>query len=440
MANSTDPFAMSVHGTNPQNLIEKIMRNRIYANLFWKEHCFGLNAEDLIDKAVELKYCGGAYSANSKPAPFLCLLLKMLQIQPELDIVREFVQNEDYKYLRVLGAMYFRLVARSPDVYRLLEPLYNDYRKLRQRTTAGWRLTTVDQFVRELLTAELVCDVALPRLAPRLHLEKQDVLPPYRSALQDMGADIEALAQEAAEALKLQAAEVTAGAGAGAGAGADAVSSAVIVAAGPVGPVAPARPAQEPGAGASSSHSHNDARVPPRGRERGVDNRPAWATRVSSADATAAAGTGRDVAAGGGSNSDQGQPEHGGGGDDDGCTKRPRSHSRSRSRSPGGGGGSSSASSSSEDGAGGEGSEGREERKRRKKEAKKEKKRLKKERKREKKREKKRARRNEDKYSGLFKQPDRGERDGSAADGKPVDDVEHWNAVRAKLGMKPLKQ
>ena len=40
MANSTDPLALSVHGTNPQNLIEKILRTKIYANLFWKEHCF----------------------------------------------------------------------------------------------------------------------------------------------------------------------------------------------------------------------------------------------------------------------------------------------------------------------------------------------------------------------------------------------------------------
>ena len=91
MANSTDPFAASVHGTNPQNLVEKILRNRIYANLYWKEHCFGLNAESLVDKACDLKYFGGAYSAMQKPSPFLCLLLKMLQIQPELDIVREFV-------------------------------------------------------------------------------------------------------------------------------------------------------------------------------------------------------------------------------------------------------------------------------------------------------------------------------------------------------------
>ena len=37
MANATDVLAISVHGTNPQNLIEKIMRTRIYANENWKK-------------------------------------------------------------------------------------------------------------------------------------------------------------------------------------------------------------------------------------------------------------------------------------------------------------------------------------------------------------------------------------------------------------------
>ena len=47
MANRTDPLAAQVHGTNPQNLIERILRERIYANRYWKEHCFGLTAATL---------------------------------------------------------------------------------------------------------------------------------------------------------------------------------------------------------------------------------------------------------------------------------------------------------------------------------------------------------------------------------------------------------
>ena len=95
MANVTDPFAEAVHGTNPQNLVEKITRLKIYESLYWKEQCFGLTAETLIDKAVMLKYCGGIYGGNVKPTPFLCLTLKLLQLQPEKEIIYEFIKNED---------------------------------------------------------------------------------------------------------------------------------------------------------------------------------------------------------------------------------------------------------------------------------------------------------------------------------------------------------
>ena len=56
MANTTDPFAQTVHGTNPQYLVEKITRLKIYNCVYWKEQCFGLTAATIIDKAIALKY------------------------------------------------------------------------------------------------------------------------------------------------------------------------------------------------------------------------------------------------------------------------------------------------------------------------------------------------------------------------------------------------
>jgi len=50
-----------------------------------------------VDKAMELKYIGGVFGGNIKPCPFLCLTLKMLQIQPEKEIIVEFIKNEDFK-------------------------------------------------------------------------------------------------------------------------------------------------------------------------------------------------------------------------------------------------------------------------------------------------------------------------------------------------------
>ena len=38
-----------------QNLIEYISRQKIYDSVYWKQECFGLSAERLVDKAVELK-------------------------------------------------------------------------------------------------------------------------------------------------------------------------------------------------------------------------------------------------------------------------------------------------------------------------------------------------------------------------------------------------
>lgn len=55
-------------------------------------------AELVVDKAMELKFIGGVFGGNIKPTPFLCLTLKMLQIQPEKDIIVEFIKNEDFKY------------------------------------------------------------------------------------------------------------------------------------------------------------------------------------------------------------------------------------------------------------------------------------------------------------------------------------------------------
>ena len=55
MANRTVKGANTIKGTNPQFLIEKIIRSRIYESRYWKEECFALTAELLVDKALELK-------------------------------------------------------------------------------------------------------------------------------------------------------------------------------------------------------------------------------------------------------------------------------------------------------------------------------------------------------------------------------------------------
>ncbi|CAM9128179.1 unnamed protein product, partial [Heterosigma akashiwo] len=185
MANRTDPLARAVHGTNPQNLIEKILRMKIYGARYWKEDCFGLSAETLVDKAMDLSHVGGTYGGNRKPTKLICLMLKLLQLQPEKEIIIEFIKNEEYKYVRALGAFYLRLVGKPADIYQYLEPLYNDYRKLRFREIMGWKIVHMDEFIDGLLRDEYCCDLALPHLPKRQLLEDALMLEPRRSALEE---------------------------------------------------------------------------------------------------------------------------------------------------------------------------------------------------------------------------------------------------------------
>ncbi|XP_058824111.1 pre-mRNA-splicing factor 38 [Topomyia yanbarensis] len=207
MANRTVKDAKNVHGTNPQYLIEKIIRSRIYDSKYWKEQCFALTAELLVDKAMDIRFLGGVFGGNIKPTPFLCLTLKMLQIQPEKDIVVEFIKNEEFKYVRALGAFYLRLTGSSLDCYKYLEPLYNDNRKLRRQNRMGhYELIHMDEFIDDLLREERSCDIILPRIQKRHVLEENNELEPKVSALDDdldeeMPSDDENL-EEIAEALK----------------------------------------------------------------------------------------------------------------------------------------------------------------------------------------------------------------------------------------------
>ncbi|KIO26239.1 hypothetical protein M407DRAFT_243800 [Tulasnella calospora MUT 4182] len=182
MANTTVRGAVQIHGANPQFLVEKIIRTRIWESNYWKEHCFALTAETLIDKAIELKYIGGVYG-NQRPTEFISLLLKLLQIQPEKEILVEYLLVDEFKYLRALAAMYIRMTFRPVEVFELLEPLLKDFRKLRVRSMAGYTLTYMDEFVDQLLTEERVCDIILPRLTKREVLEETEGLAPRSSAL-----------------------------------------------------------------------------------------------------------------------------------------------------------------------------------------------------------------------------------------------------------------
>ncbi|KAG4304790.1 hypothetical protein PORY_001843 [Pneumocystis oryctolagi] len=174
----------AIHSMNPVNLIEKIIRERILECRYFKEMCFGLTAATICDRAVRLKCIGGQY-LNQKPTEFLCLAFKLLQLQPEKEIILEYLYAKDFKYLQALAAFYIRLTFPAKECYIILEPFLNDYRKLRIRNSTGsYSLTYIDEFIDHLLNEERVCDIALPRLPTRFMLEEMDELEPRKSAIE----------------------------------------------------------------------------------------------------------------------------------------------------------------------------------------------------------------------------------------------------------------
>ncbi|KAJ1949850.1 hypothetical protein FBU59_000960 [Linderina macrospora] len=186
MANRTVSTAVSIHGTNPQYLVDKIIRQRIYDSLYWKEHCFALTVTGVMEKAVDLQCIGGCYGGNSRPSEFLCLVLKLLQLQPDREMVDELIQQSDFKYLRALAMFYLRLTESSVEIYRKLEPMFKDSRKLRKRTKDGtYELTYVDELADQLLREQWICDVTLPRVSKRIALEDIGELSPRISPLEE---------------------------------------------------------------------------------------------------------------------------------------------------------------------------------------------------------------------------------------------------------------
>ncbi|KAK9387572.1 PRP38 family-domain-containing protein [Lipomyces mesembrius] len=187
-----------IHSQNPARLIEKIIRERILDSPYWKEQCFGLTAATLCDRAVELTYIGGQFG-QQRPTPFLCLAFKVIQLQPEKEIILEYLAAEDFKYLRALAAFYIRLTFPAADVYKLLEPLLADYHRLKLRSMNGFRLIHIDEFADMLLTEERVCNIALPRLPKRIVLEDMEELEPRESALGSELSDLEGDSDDTSE-------------------------------------------------------------------------------------------------------------------------------------------------------------------------------------------------------------------------------------------------
>lgn len=174
----------TIHGVNPAFLIDKVVRERIQESRYYKEECFALDCATWCDRAVDVEYVGGTFGTTLQASPFICLIFALIQLQPEQEILQEYLSQKDFKYLTAAALVYVRLTFNPDQVYKTIEPFLNDYRKLRLRKRDGSvMLSYMDEFSDMLLNDQRVCDITLPPMPSRVQLEDQELLEPRESKL-----------------------------------------------------------------------------------------------------------------------------------------------------------------------------------------------------------------------------------------------------------------
>lgn len=172
MANQTDEAALHTLGTDPQTFLSPITRTAIQTSPFWNHTLFGTNVADIALLSSTLSHIGGTHGPNLAPTPFLCMLLKLLQLFPYHPEIQVFLHQHHFKYSRMLAAFYVRLVEKPKRVYEILEDLLSDYDKIVVREGNAYVIAYVDEIVERLLWEPEVLGIALPRLPPRALLEE----------------------------------------------------------------------------------------------------------------------------------------------------------------------------------------------------------------------------------------------------------------------------
>lgn len=170
------------------HLVEPIVRHRIQDSLFYKQHLYLTNELTLLEMVVQHVHFLGGTDTVGRPTPFLCCLLRMLELEPLQDIIDLYLtQNgfNEFKYLTALGLIYQRMVMLSEKWYLLFDASIIDYRNLRvkfksPKLTDGlplhYGLMTMDEWVDMLNEQERVVDLIMPKLVPRRRLVDEGIL------------------------------------------------------------------------------------------------------------------------------------------------------------------------------------------------------------------------------------------------------------------------
>lgn len=175
---------------NKAHLVESIVRHRIQDSLFYKQHLFLANEVTILDTIVaHVHYIGGT-DAGGRPCPFLCCLLRLLELEPLQEILELYLRQNgfnEFKYLTALALLYCRLVQKPIGFYALYDQYIRDYRKLRvhlklpdfaNAVPIHYKLTYMDEWVDRLAEEDRVVDLIMPYMAPRqTYVEKGESEP-----------------------------------------------------------------------------------------------------------------------------------------------------------------------------------------------------------------------------------------------------------------------
>lgn len=174
--------------SNKASLVEPIVRHRVQDSMFYKQHLHLTNEQSILNVIVDhVQFIGGTDS-NNRPSPFLCCLVRLLEIEPSLDIVELYLTQNGYnefKYLTALALLYSRMVD-GKEFFTLYDRFITDYRKLRWQNTQHLLLNGVpvhysikymDDWVDELVECDRVVNIKTPYLAPRRFYVERGELP-----------------------------------------------------------------------------------------------------------------------------------------------------------------------------------------------------------------------------------------------------------------------
>ena len=65
-------------------------------------------------------------------------------MNPSVDIITEFIKNEKFKYLTILGLFYWRLTQEPIRIYELFDQFMDDYRSIVVKDEGEFKERAID--------------------------------------------------------------------------------------------------------------------------------------------------------------------------------------------------------------------------------------------------------------------------------------------------------